>query len=160
MAEFEEGTLPGPGSDSTHATAFPSGEIAACWKARTPNIARIASSNAGFDFGLGGAWATAVTAKRKQPVKRRGAFVHFAFILSPEEVFRYRVAKRRETKRKLAAHWQSAPALAASSQSGSKAGSPELRSRPICTAPAQRDNRRSCTDARREVWCAANEKCR
>src|SRR6204780_1061070 len=160
MAELEDGALPGPGSDSTHATFFPSGEIAACWKARTPNIARIASSSAGFDFGLAGFWATTVTPNRKQPAKRREAFVHSAFILSPEEVFRSRAAKRRETKRKRAARWQSRPALAASSQFGSKAGSPELRSRPICTAPAQQDSRKSCRDARRGVSCAANEKCR
>src|SRR5580693_3682466 len=160
MAELEDGALPGPGSDSTHATFFPSGEIAACSKARTPNIARIASSNAGFDFGWAGVWATAVTLQRKQPAKTREAFVHFAFILSPEEVFRQRAAKRRETKNKRAAHWQSAPALAASSKFGSKAGSPELRSRPICTAPAQRDNRKSCTGARREVSCGASEKSR
>src|ERR1700679_1310200 len=160
MAEFEDGALPGPGSDSTHATFFPSGDIAACWKARTANIACIASSHAGFDLSWAGVWATAVAAQRKQPASRREASVHFAFILSPEEIFRCRAVKRRETKSKRAAHWQLAPALAASSQGGSKAGSPELRSRPICTAPAQRDNRKSCRDARREVSCDADEKSR
>src|SRR5580704_13929541 len=160
MAEFEDGALPGPGSDSTHATFFPSGDIAACWKARTANIACIASSHAGLDFSLAGVWAMAVTPQRKQPARIREASVHFAFILSPEETFRCRAVKRRGTKRKRAAHWQSAPALAASSQCGSKAGSPELRSRPRCTEPAQRDNRKSCRDARREVSCGANEKSR